>query len=189
MLKISFKILLIILSASLLLVNCKKTANSPKDSIETVTRLKVNNGDISGWAINTYNVFYSADSWAANGVDGTAYGLQNTHTYSEVMDEHMNGSNGATVTVWVLNYTTTANSTEQYDVSKTMYSSNAESLSPDFPDSVAIGNNSSTSGISVYTHFKQFYIELHFAGYTDFSLSKTDAIIFLQLFEAEINGN
>ena len=188
MLTKSVSMLSIMLCAGLLCISCKNPANSSNQAV-TVARLKINNGDVSGWTVVNSNVYYTVDNWANNsvdGVDGTAYGLSNLSTYSEVLDEHMGGSNG-TVVIWVLNYTTAANSTEQYNSTKTGISSNAEPLSPNFADTVAIGNNSSNS-ITVYAHFKQFYIQLGFAGYTDFPLSKTDAITFLQVLEAKING-
>jgi hypothetical protein len=191
MLNKSIGILSIMLCAGLLLVFCKNATNAPKDSVETVARLKINNGDISGWTITNSNVYYSAGVWADNpvdGCDGKAYALSNPSAYSEVLDENMGGPNGASVLIYILNYTTPANATERYNISKTITSSSADPLTPTFADSIAVGDNSHDA-ITVYAHFKQFYILLAFAGYADYQFSKTDAITFLGLLEGKINGN
>jgi hypothetical protein len=190
MLKKSFGILAVMLCAALLLISCKSPTDSSNNAV-SVSRLKINEGDISGWTINNSNVYYSTDSWAHNtvdGVDGQAWTFYNTAAYSEALDENMIGSGGAMVAIWILNNTTAANASAEYNASKTLYSSNAEPLTPTFVDSVAIGNNS-YSAITVYAHFKQFFVQLAFANYnSNFTLSKTDAITFLQLIEAKVNG-
>lgn len=170
--------------AGLLLVFCNSAGPTKATN---VSQVKILDSDISGWAINSSGVFYSADSWAASGVDGEAYGFSSTNPYSEVLDEHMNGPNGAAVTMYVINYSADAQALEQFNLTKTQYSGSPESLLPFFPDDVAAGDNSH-SAIYAFAHFNQFYIELRFSGYTEFSLSKTDAITFLQLIEAKVNG-
>jgi hypothetical protein len=173
--------------------SCKKT-NSPEESI-TVSSLTMNSGEISGWTSTKSGVYYTVDSWASptgGQRDGGAYhytvdpGL----TLSAVLDEMMSGPSGASVTIYVVDYSTAANAAVMFNYSKTngSFLSNQESLSPSYADSIAIGDNSH-DGIYVCAHFKQFYCELRFSGYSDFALSKTDALSFLLWFETKINGN
>jgi hypothetical protein len=162
-------------------------ACSPTNSSKatTVTMLKINSGDISGWTISSYNIYYSAQSWGSTSVDGDAYNFQQTVSYSEVMDEHMAGSSGKTITIWILNYTTPENASTQYNVDKTNWSANLDQLSA-YSDTVAVGNNSHTDGVYAIAHFKKFYIQIRFSGYTDYALSKQDAVSFLGFLEAKI---
>jgi hypothetical protein len=173
--------------------SCKKT-NSPDEAI-TVTGLTVNSGEISGWTNSKSGIYYSVDSWASptgGQRDGESYhytvdpGL----TLAAVLDEMMSGPSGASVTIYVVDYSSAANAAVMFNYSKTngSFLSNPESLSPTYPDSVAVGENSH-DGIYVCAQFKQFYCELRFSGYSDFSLSKTDALSFLLWFETKINGN
>lgn len=170
--------------------SCKKT-NSPEEAI-TVSNLTVNSGEISGWANTKSGVYYSVDSWASptgGGRDGGAYhytvdpGL----TLTAVLDETMAGPSGASVTIYVVDYSNESNAAAMFNYQKNYgsYVSSPESLAPNYTDAVAVGNNAS-DGIAVCAHFKQFYLEMWFTGYSDFSLSKTDALSFLLWFETKI---
>ncbi len=173
------------------ILSCSQT-NSPKAL--TVASLKVNNGEITGWTVQKSGVYYTTDSWASptgGQRDGEAYhytvdpGL----TLTAVLDEMMTGPAGASLTIYAIDYANAANAAVMFNYSKTHspYSTYPEPLTPDYSDSVAVGENSH-DGISVCAHFKQFYIELRFTGYVDFSQSKTDALSFLLWFETKING-
>jgi hypothetical protein len=184
-------LLLLILTACFSMSNfsCKKT-NSPEEAI-TVSNLTVNSGEISGWTNTRSNVYYSVDSWAALRDGGSYhYTVDPGLSLSAVLDEDMAGPSGASVTIYVVDYSTAANAAVMFNYSKThgSFQSNQELLSPNYADSVAVGDNSH-DGIYVCAHFKKFYCELRFAGYSDFALSKTDALSFLLWFETKINGN
>jgi hypothetical protein len=167
-------------------------SNSSKAS--TVARLKINNGDITGWTIQKSGDYYTPDDWAAGmGIDGEAYrySVDPGLTWSEVLDERMqNASTGTSVRLIAIDYTNAANAGAMFIYKKTHaeYASNPEPLTPDYADTVAVGENAN-SAICVCAHFKQFYLELRYDGYIDFSLSKQDALSFLGLLEAKINGN
>lgn len=158
-----------------------------------VAKLKIINGDVTGWTIQNSGVYYSEASWSIGaGIDGEAWHYTSDPglTLSGVLDERITGTSGASLTIYAIDYADSANAAAMYNYSKThsSYSTSQEPLTPDYSDTVAIGDNSHTDGIYVCAHFKQFYIELRFTGYTAFSLSKQDAIAFLQLFETKING-
>jgi hypothetical protein len=184
--------LVLCLCIGLSILSCSKT-NSPKEAL-TVSSLKINNGEISGWTVQRSGVFYSAENWR-NGspVDGYAdrYTVDPGLTFSAVLDEAMSGPTGASVNMYVIDYANAASSRVMFDYTKTHrqeYSSSPDPLTPNYPDSVAVGENSH-DGISVCAHFKQFYLELQYTGYADYSQSKTDALSFLLWFETKINGD
>ena len=175
----------------LVLFSCKK-ANSPEEEI-TVSSLKVNNGELSGWTDQRSGVYYTVDSWAspAGGQrDGEAYhytvdpGL----TLTAVLDQMMTGPNGAGVTLYVIDYSNATNAASMFNYQKNWgaFLSSPEPLTPNYSNTVAVGENSH-DGIYVCAYFGQFYIEMRFTGYADFSLSKTDALSFLLWFETKID--
>ena len=150
--------------------------------------LKIINSDISGWqlndtALNNYGIYIGLYNILGNG--DSAY--INQPGYDAAMIEKMRGPSGALLTAFAIDYTNATDADSAFIYWKTQRSPNIDTVSG-YPDTVAIAYNYSSSGIYVYAHFKQFYIELQFSGYSDLSIAKQDAITFLQLFEAKINA-
>jgi hypothetical protein len=178
----------------LALISCNPTSSSTSTAI-TVSKLKINDGDASNWTVSSSGIYNSADDWASmsgGGVDGTAYEYTTSPglSFTQVLDEKMTNTTGASMTIYVIDYSTAANATTMYNYEKSLTNWTQNKVVFDtYSDTVAVGCNSSAPNISACAHFKQFYIELGFEGETDITVAQNSAVIFLGIFEAKINGN
>jgi hypothetical protein len=178
----------------LALTSCNPTSSSNSTAI-TVSRLKINDNDASGWTVSKSGIYNSANDWASTtggGVDGTAYAYTTSPglSFTQVLDEEMTNSSGASVTIYVIDYSTAANATAMYNYEKSISNWTQNKVVFDtYSDTVAVGCNSSAPNISACAHFKQFYVELGFKGETDITVAQNSAELFLGMFEAKINGN
>lgn len=183
------KKLLVIFLSSLCTYLCFCNPTSAQKA-STVSRLKINNGDVSGWTVKTSSE-YTQDSWRSAVIDGGVdkYSKDRGFTISAVLDEVLDGGSGKTIEIYALDYGSAANATTMFDYEKTTeYSSYLELLTPDYTDTVAVGEITHSPDIYVFAHFKQFYIELRTSTFSDFPTAKNIAINLLGIFETKING-
>jgi hypothetical protein len=184
------KILFFSVCAGLVLCLCNVATNKNTSSTTAtnVSQLKITNGAISGWQIVTlsdsFGVFSAADFYID--IDGgdkpyTDRGL------IEVADEHMAGPNGAGLgpKAFFMDFGTDAAATAmfQYQASQSIYTPHVAITGYD--NSVAFGY-AGVGGITVFAHFKKFYIELPFVGYTSQNQPISDANLFLGFLKAKI---
>ncbi len=158
----------------------------------TVSMLKVINGDISNW-----KMAQAPDSFtlwtAANFYDDINGGLE---VYTdrgpiEIADMHLVGpigSDGVQNVLekrsFIMDYGTEANAIEEFNFMKSQNSADAFSFDE-------YGKNTAFAvpilgGIIAYAHFKKFYIELKFTGFSDQPNAVRTAIQFLSFFESKI---
>jgi hypothetical protein len=178
------------------LFHCQKnpasTAYTP--SATPIANLALLNGEIPGWNADTggpgsYLLFLVKDSLALFGeIDGGATEYQHTVSgYSKFLVQKMMDSS-MSLTIYVVDYSNSLNSAEMFNYTKAKWllGSDPDTLS-NYAPSVAIGELSHSPDIYVCAHLKQFYIELRFSGFSDHSLSKQEAIRFLDRYKAKIN--
>jgi hypothetical protein len=172
--------------------NPASTAETPSST--PLADLALANGEISGWNADTgaaraYRLFLMKDSLALfSEIDGGATEYEHqVPGYSKFLVQNMTDSI-KTLTIYVIDYSNSSNSAEMFNYTKTRWSlgSDLDTLS-NYAASAAIGELSHGPDIYVCAHLKQFYIELRFAGFSDHSLSKQEAIRFLDNYKAKIN--
>jgi hypothetical protein len=172
--------------------NPASTADTP--SATPIANLALQNGQLSGWDADTggsggYTLFLEKDSLALfSEIDGGATEYQHTVSgYSKFLVQKMMDSS-MTLTIYIIDYSNSANSAGMFDYTKTRWAlgSDFDTLSK-YAASVAIGELSHSPDIWVCAHFKQFYIELRFSGFSDHSLAKQEAVRFLDDYKAKIN--
>jgi hypothetical protein len=172
--------------------NPASTAETPSST--PLADLALANGEISGWNADTgaaraYRLFLMKDSLALfSEIDGGATEYEHqVPGYSKFLVQNMTDSI-KTLTIYVIDYSNSSNSAEMFNYTKTRWllGSDPDTLS-NYAPSVAIGELSHSPDIYVCAHFKQFYIELRFSGFSDHSASKQEAIRFLDNYKLKIN--
>jgi hypothetical protein len=192
--KIGFTLLSCVAFIALICCGCKFlfVENIASDKATNVTQCKITGSEISNWALAS-----SADSftlWTAanfnDDIDG-GYEKYTDRGMTECADFHMIGPVGPD---GEQNYIAThsyimdcGNDTNAYELYK--YWQNYNSA-----DAFKVTRYTTTTafaipiqgGIVVYAHFKKFYFELKFMGYSDQTLAASTAVQFLGLFRAKI---
>jgi hypothetical protein len=157
-----------------------------------VRMLKVTNTDISNW-----KMAQAADSFtlwtAANFYDDVDGGIEvyTDRGLIELADIHLIGPIGSdgvqnelSAHSFIMDFGTEANALEEYNFQKTRWSADAFDISG-YNNKIAFAKPI-LGGITVYAHFKKFYFELTFAGFSDQKQAESTAIQFLGLFEMKI---
>jgi hypothetical protein len=171
---------------TLCVCNVATNKNTSSATATNVSQLKITNGAISGWQINaasdSFGVFAAADFH--NDIDGgdkpyTDRGL------IEVADEHMVGPNGVELGghAYLMDFGTDAAATAMFQYQATQFTPQVAITGYD--NSIAFGYVT-VGGITVFAHFKKFYFELPFTGYSAQSQAISDANLFLGYFKAKI---
>jgi hypothetical protein len=184
-----------ILAVFLLAVGCKLVLIEDKiegQKASNVRMLKVTNSDISNWKMAA-----SADSFtlwtAANFYDDVDGGIEvyTDRGLIELADLHLMGPIGSdgtqnelAVHSFIMDFGTEANAIDEYSFQKTRYSADAFDI-PEYGNKVAFARPV-LGGITVYAHFKKFYFELNFVGFSDQNQAVATALQFLGLFEMKI---
>jgi len=172
--------------------NPASTADTP--SATPIANLALQNGQLSGWDVDTggsasYLLFLVKDSLSLfNEIDGGATEYQHTVPgFSKFLVQKMMDSS-MSLTIYIVDYSNSSNSAAMFDYTKSRWllGSDADTLS-NYSPSVAIGELSHVPDIYACAHFKQFYIELRFSGFSDHSMSKQEAIRFLDNYKEKIN--
>jgi hypothetical protein len=180
---------------------CQKSPTSTGDSpsATVITSLALVNGEITGWNVDTtgmsdpsdttgsgnYRLLYMKDSITLMGkIDGGATEYEHQVSgYSGFLLQYMYNSSQS-LTIYMVNYSNSSNAAGMFNYKKT-----------GLMDMISIGSYSQTTAIAdtthitdiwAYAHFKQYYIELRFLGFTDQAGSKQAAISFLNDFQAKI---
>ena len=166
--------------------------NVASDKAVSVGQLKVSNTEISNWKLSS-----SADSFtlwtAANfeqDIDG-GYEIYTDRGMIECGDIHMLGPAGSdgvqneiAAHSFIMDFGNDSNAVDIYNYQKTRYSADAFDI-PRYPNTIAFAR-SILGGITVYAHFKKFYLELNFTGFSDQNHATTTAIQFLGLLKSKI---
>jgi hypothetical protein len=179
---------LLVLSCNLVMVN---------DEIEgqkgnNVRMLKVTNTDISNWKMAP-----SADSFtlwtAANFYDDVDGGIEvyTDRGLIELADLHLLGPIGSdgvqnelALHSFIMDFGTEANAVDEYNFQRTRYSSDAFDI-PEYSNKIAFARPV-FGGVTVYAHFKKFYFELNFLGFSDQNQAVATAMQFIGLFQTKI---
>ncbi len=157
-----------------------------------VSQLKISSTEISNWKLAS-----SADSFtlwtASNFYDDVNGGIEKylNNGMIEVADIHMvgpvgkDGSQNIIAThSFIMDYGNDSNAVAIYNYQKTLYSAEAFKL-PRYSLNSAFAV-SVIGGITVIAHFKKFYFELTFSGFSDQTEAANTAVQFLGLFRLKI---
>jgi hypothetical protein len=178
-----------ILSCNLVLV--EDEGGGAQQKATNVRMLKFTNTDISNWKMAP-----SADSFtlwtAANFYDDVDGGIEvyTDRGLIELADIHLIGPAGSEglneipVHSFIMDFGTEANALEEYNFQKTRYSADAFDI-PKYGNKVAFAKPI-LGGITVYAHFRKFYLEISFIGFDNQNLSVSTATQFLGLFQMKI---
>jgi hypothetical protein len=116
------------------------------------------------------------DGHASPLVDGIHYRM-----YDSISD-----SDRKTFGVFVFNYGSVKNATDEFTKRKAAFLSNGAQVTiPSFDPTVACGAEVS-GGMKLAAHFNKFYFEMEFKGYNSGTDAAGDASTFLQLFKSKI---
>jgi hypothetical protein len=157
-----------------------------------VSQLKISGTEISNWKLSS-----SADSFtvwtAANFYDDVDGGIDKylNNGMIEVADIHMVGPvgsdgqlNSIATHSFIMDYGNDSNAIAIYNYQRTLYSAEAFKI-PRYPLTSAFAINV-IGGITVMAHFKKFYFELTFFGFSDNNQAASTAVQFLGLFRSKI---
>jgi hypothetical protein len=171
------------------LIFIENVANAKATS---VSQLKISGTEISNWKLAS-----SADSFtlwtAANFYDDVDGGIEKylNDGMIEVADIHMIGpigSDGSQNSIaahsFIMDYGTEANAINIFNYQTTFYSADAFKL-PGYPLTTAFAK-ADIGGITAIAHFKKFYFELVFSGFSDQTEAAKTAAQFLGLFRSKI---
>ena len=166
--------------------------NIPSDKATNVGQLKITSTEISNWAMAS-----SADSFTlwtkANfnlDIDG-GYEKYTDRGMIETGDFHMLGPTGPdgeqniiATHSYIMDCGNDSNAIELYRYWQIDNSADAFKI-PRYKTTTAFAI-AVQGGITVYAHFKKFYFELKFSGFSDLTQAAATAVQFLGLFRAKI---
>lgn len=140
--------------------------------------------EITGW-IDQPEYFATFDTIQLYDlIDGGATFYNENGLIDGILQELKNGTDN-TCDVFLFNFGTSQKATNMFTEQTSGISSKV--LIPGYDESIAVGDEF-IGGAIIYAHFDKFEIELSFMGYTDIELLKTDAEIFLQVYESKISN-
>ena len=99
--------------------------------------------------------------------------------------QRFNNTSGNICDAYMFNFGTSQNAATMFAVQSNSVTTPV--LISGYDDSIVIGDEFG-GGAKIYAHFGQFEIELSLMGYSDIELLKTDALAFLQVYEAKISS-
>ena len=99
--------------------------------------------------------------------------------------QRFNKSSGNICDAYMFNFGTSQKATNMFTAQSNSVTTPV--LISGYDDLTVIGDEFG-GGAKIYAHFGQFELELSFMGYLDIELLKTDAEIFLQVYESKISN-
>jgi hypothetical protein len=155
----------------------------------TVRQLQITPTDVSGWKQSDFNTYSGAALRGPldGGADMYMAGGPGGGQMIEASIQDLTGPSSKVVQVYCMDYGNEVSSIAMQNVMEENISGSPLNI-PYFSDTLAEGSPSSSAGaITVYSHFKKFFIQLSIFGCQNQIEALQTASLFLQIYQSKIN--
>jgi len=181
-------IVVLFITAGLFLFVCNLSTNKTNNTgkATNVSQLFPTETDISGWKKNTT---YGYTTWSAATLNDDIDGGSDKYTNRgmiECGDIAMLGPNGEEIKhqSLIMDFGLDSNAAVMFNYKKDEFSTEEVDITG-YDNTVAFAHPG-VGGVTAFAHFKKFYLELKFEGFSDQNLAIQAAIQFLGLFKSKI---
>ncbi len=145
--------------------------------------------EVSGWTdlpdnFETFDTTHYYDL-----IDGGATEYIDMGLVDGILQKFQKGAD-ITCDASVFNFGTSQKAVTMFTFQTENISDSRKMLISGYDESIAVGEKNPLGGSAlIYAHFGMFELELNFMGYSDIELLKSDAALFLQVYESKIGVN